>query len=100
MLYRKPDENEIAGLERLLKLTESKSCKDITGMSCGAILSDECDVCIELQAAGNLIREIVERFKPPAPWTIEQKAALANAFDVLQKAFPIIPKKEVQGEVK
>ncbi len=100
MLYSKPDENELAGLERLLKWLEPKTCRDVTGQTCGAILSDECDACIELEAAANLIRGIVERFKPPAPWTIEQKAALAEAFEVLQKAFPPIPKKEVPGEVR
>jgi len=50
-------EDELAGLKRLVKFVEPKSCTDITGEPCGCILSDECSACIEIDAALNWIRE-------------------------------------------
>lgn len=50
--------DEIAGLKRLAKFIEKKNCEDVTGERCGAFLSDQCDVCIEIEAALVYIRNI------------------------------------------
>lgn len=52
-----PDESELGGLKRLLEFVQPKSCEEVTGKPCDCILSDECDVCIEIDAALHWIRQ-------------------------------------------
>lgn len=52
-----PREDELAGLKRLVKFVEPRNCTDVTGEPCGCILSDQCDACIEIEAALDWIRE-------------------------------------------
>lgn len=56
---REPDENELAGLERLVAWLKPKTCEDVTGKKCEAILSDECSPCIELSGAQEWLQEVI-----------------------------------------
>lgn len=56
MVPATPD--EISGLKRLVKFIEPKNCEDVTGEPCGIRLSDECDTCVEIEAALVYIRNI------------------------------------------
>lgn len=54
-----PDETELHGIERVLAFLEPKDCEAVTGKPCGAILSDECDACVELEAGIDFLRQMV-----------------------------------------